>query len=124
MGDRGNIVVDGVYLYSHWGGNGLRKLLARSLERGKDRWGDPAYLTAIIFRDMIGDDLQGASGLGISTEQQDHEHPNLVVDTDARTVSVVDVEPKKVRKRHTFEDWIERYMDLRPSKAEDTENDK
>ncbi len=37
MGDRGNIVVDGVFLYAHWGGAELRKTLGKALKRGEDR---------------------------------------------------------------------------------------
>jgi hypothetical protein len=116
MGDRGNIVVDGIFLYSHWGGSGLRETLARALRRGKERWNDPAFLTRIILCDMIkdaGSDFDSLIGIGISTTRQDYEHPDLVVNTNEGTVSVVEVgedgKKGKARERKTFEDWIEKY---------------
>ena len=78
MGDRRNVVVEfengtSVALYTHWTGSDLPQTLAKALDRGRSRWDDPAYLTRIIFSEMIaaeaGDDvvavLMGETGFGI-----------------------------------------------------------
>ena len=121
MGDRGNIVVNGVYLYTHSYGTELRTILARALVRGKDRWTDDSYLTRIVFCEMLKASGKGSiddtTGFGISTQQQDWNNPNLVVDADAQTVSVVSVrdDGKKgtTSERKTFEDWIEKYLNAK-----------
>lgn len=78
MGDRGNIVVteeDGgkIYLYSHWTGSDLPGIVARALDRGRDRWGDEPYLTRILFSQMLmeGHGLEDTTGFGISTYEGD-----------------------------------------------------
>jgi len=95
MGDRGNIVVkqpggaSAVYLYSHWGGSNLPKTLQDALKRGESRWGDHPYLTRIIFCEMAKDNIEGTTGLGISTSLCDNEHHFLVVDTEAQEVALI-----------------------------------
>ena len=82
MGDRGQIFVKdvGVYLYTHWSGYELRQILKKSLERGKDRWDDPEYLSRIIFDDMINGD-KGETGYGIgNTLHTDLDNPLITVD--------------------------------------------
>jgi hypothetical protein len=102
MGDRANIVVEqtegSVYLYTHWGGSGIRATLAAALDRGRPRWTDPAYLTRIIFSEMIQGDVLGGTGYGIST---DHCEPgnDLWVDPYAQTVL-------DGRVSYTFEEFI------------------
>lgn len=113
MGDRGNINVrntpadNGVFLYSHWGGSDLPKVLQRALKRGESRWGDTPYLTRIIFCEMLKGlhysnaetVLDDTTGFGIDTEECDPEHPTIVVDTTSMTV--------KVRgQSYTFPDYI------------------
>jgi len=95
MGDRANIVVkqdDGtrIYLYTHWRGYELPGILQAALERGSDRWDDLQYLSRIIFQQMMGGDT-GTTGFGISAAPGDNEHPYLVVDCDAQTVTVESV---------------------------------
>ena len=73
MGDRGMIVVDNGYggnqigLYTHWFGSNLLNTLQKALQKGKDRWDDPAYLARIIFCEMIAEDStnDGLTGFGI-----------------------------------------------------------
>lgn len=89
MGDRGNIIIESerygtTYLYCHWFGSELREVLAEALERGRSRWDDPPYLTAIIFRQMVkaqGGDLDELTGLGISQKPTDGG-TDIVVDMD------------------------------------------
>ena len=90
MGDRGNIKVGNVYLYIHWGGSTLKGVLIRALKR-KQRWNDEAYLTRIIFCEMMAEEqesLDGETGFGISTKIQDNEHPILEVDCKTQTIKI------------------------------------
>jgi hypothetical protein len=95
VGDRANIVIhDGnnpeLWIYSHWQGANLPVLLANALNtpQAKSRIGDPAYLTRIIFCQIIKqvDDLDGETGWGISTSMQDNEHPLIHLDTQTGEV--------------------------------------
>lgn len=120
MGDRGNIVVDGVYLYSHWGGSGLKKVLSSALKRSTDRWSDGQYLCRIIFCEMMselgGDDvLEDKTGFGISAQMCDNGNPLLVVDTHAQTVT----EERSVPRTWSFEDFIEIDFDEEEEEGED-----
>ena len=93
MEDRANIIVQQedsgrIYLYTHWQGHRIKEILAAALNRGRDRWDDPAYLTRIIFSEMLRDmDPDGTTGFGISTT---HCEPgnDLWVNTQDETVSV------------------------------------
>lgn len=87
MGDRGNIKVGKVYLYTHWGGSEIKNILKTALIRGKERWNDESYLTRIIFCEMIKSDVMGTTGYGISTEVIDNEHDILEVDCDKQEVN-------------------------------------
>ena len=95
MGDRGTIVVkEGpgtIYLYTHWGGSELKTTLRRALGR-EARWDDPAYLTRIIFCEMVKGHEADETGFGISTQPQDGEYNTLVVNTDSQTVTEGDGE--------------------------------
>jgi hypothetical protein len=111
MGDRGNIVLhygthktrdgereyDPVYLYTHWHGSELPAILARALDRGRERWDDPSYLARIIFSEMVGSDEQdawpgiaapGTTGFGISPWAPDNEHPLLHVFLEQQLVEM------------------------------------
>jgi hypothetical protein len=78
MGDRANVYVHdgdkpGVYLYTHWTGSDLPSIVYLSLssKRGQARDNDIAYLTRIVFEDMLSESLGSETGFGISTEIQD-----------------------------------------------------
>ena len=96
IGNRGNIKVGGVYLYTHWGGSYIKEILRSALIRGKNRWTDEGYLTRIIFCEMIKDDVLGETGFGISTYELDNEHTILEVDCERQEVNGV-----------SFQDFIE-----------------
>ena len=67
MGDRANIrTSDGINFYTHWEGTELPEILARALERGKDRWDDYIYLNRIIFCEMVRRSIDDTTGFGIS----------------------------------------------------------
>lgn len=111
MGDRGNIVIHGVWLYTHWGGSEIKQDLQKALQRHL-RWGDPTYLARIIFDQMKGNDF-GEMGFGISTQACDNEYPILIVDCDKQEVREVELNwedekwsvGKEINK-WTFEEYV------------------
>ncbi len=100
MGDRGNIFVreqwqdeldKGVYLYSHWTGYKLPKIMQEALRRGQ-RLNYGAYLARIIF-DTMTDGRQGEeTGFGISTRLCDFEYHLIVVDVDKKVVEFINIQ--------------------------------
>ena len=92
MGDRGNIIIktageSDLYLYTHWRGSALPHILKAALGR-RQRWDDAAYLTRIIFCEMVKGSEQDETGFGISTYMCDGG-TDLSVDMDAQTVDGV-----------------------------------
>ena len=91
MGDRGNIyVVDkdpehGIYLYSHWEGGDLPRLLGEVLRTpdARGRWDDAPYLTRIVCTALFGS-VTGPLGFGVSTYLTDNEHPITILDLRGR----------------------------------------
>ena len=106
MGDRGNIYVqmsenngdDGVYLYTHWGGSCVKDIVYNALQR-RQRWDDPAYLTRILFCEMLRmgglnaeETMNGETGFGISTYVCDNSHDIMFVNPFKQTVNGVPFE--------------------------------
>jgi len=97
MGDRANVLVrqdnddPGVYLYTHWGGSELPKVLQNALAR-RVRWNDAAYLTRIIFDEMTKGYHDEETGFGISTFMPDGQNRVLIVNCDKETVLFGDYE--------------------------------
>lgn len=90
MGNRANILLkeEGggkIYLYTHWGGSGIKSVLGAALDRGRDRWGDEPYLSRIIFSEMVRGDIDGVTGYGLSTYIGDGDHNIVEVDMKAQT---------------------------------------
>jgi hypothetical protein len=108
MGDRANVYVVeesekpemGVYLYTHWSGTELPLTLQVALRRGESRWSDGAYLTRIIFSEMIKDEVMSETGYGISPYPQDGETRVLKVVVDKQEVSFSE-------KKWSFNEYIE-----------------
>lgn len=105
MGDRANVAIkqttkdeDGnptyVYLYTHWAGSRLPFVVQAALTRGQGRWGDDAYLTRIIFSEMIQGALLEDTGYGISTSIQDNSHEIIFIDDENQTISIGEKEWK------------------------------
>jgi hypothetical protein len=102
MGMRRNIALDygsqpdgtarKIYFYTHWGAEGLEDCLRAALIRGRDRWGDPAYLARIIFSEMIADEVLETTGYGIAPYECDPEFPTIEVDLERQTVNGVTFE--------------------------------
>lgn len=91
MGDRANIQVveeEGgtLYFYTHWQGEELPTTLATALARGRGRWGDEAYLSRIIFSEMVKDDIEGETGVGLSTYRGDFNYDDLIVEMKEQVV--------------------------------------
>lgn len=87
MGDRGNINVDGVYLYTHWRGSYLPKILQEALAK-RWRWTDGGYLCRIIFEQMLGRERDTETGFGIALGLLDNSHLILFVDSNKGTVTL------------------------------------
>lgn len=108
MGDRGNIKVGNVFLYTHWEGSELKKILRTAFKK-KWRWDDEPYLTRIIF-DVMTDGMHGEeTGFGISTGICDNDNPILEVDVKKQKVIEWADEnlTKKKKEWDTFETFIE-----------------
>lgn len=105
MGDRGNIKVGKVYLYTHWGGSEIKAILQRALKR-RQRWNDEPYLTRIIFCEMLEGDLDGETGFGISTEIGDNENNIFEVDCKNQKVKEYKGDTDKIIKEWTFEEFL------------------
>lgn len=104
MGDRANVVIyegpkNVVFLYTHWTGSTLPKVLKAALQRGRERWSDAPYLARIVFCEMVRGEELTTTGYGIATTPCDNEYPLLVVDV-ARGV-VVEY-PEAVYNAHKF----------------------
>jgi hypothetical protein len=92
MGDRANIAIQQhdesfVYLYGHWSGSEMPLVLQRALQKHW-RWDDPAYLTRVIFCELVKGDEGGGTGFGISTGICDNEYPILAVYPENQTVAL------------------------------------
>lgn len=109
MGDRGNIHFverngGELYFYTHWTGSELPKILARALDRGRDRWSDEQYLARIIFSEMVKDEIEDNTGYGISTYRGDYNYSDLTV--NCADLSVRDRENNVLM----FDEFIEDYL--------------
>ena len=86
MGDRANVKIAGVHLYTHWGGGNLPFKVQDALKK-KWRWDDDAYLARIIFCEMVKGDEEGETGFGISKDLCDNQYPIIDIDCENQTVS-------------------------------------
>ena len=100
MGDRANVKIGNVYLYTHWGGSDLVDKVRQALAK-KWRWDDEPYLTRIIFCTMVGrDEFDEETGFGISTEICDGEDRIIEIDVDNQTVQIGN------RKKMSFGEFV------------------
>jgi hypothetical protein len=112
MGDRANVAVvqpegEGlVYLYTHWAGTELPFTVQNALKR-KQRWNDGAYLTRIIFSEMVKGQESAETGYGISTRMCDNEHQIVVVNPIEQTIGFAEEgEEPKCRVTWDFDKYI------------------
>ena len=68
MGDRGQVNISGVYLYTHWGAYDLINDVYKALIH-KKRWNDHEYLARIIFDEMKSGENNPFTGYGIGTSK-------------------------------------------------------
>lgn len=109
MGDRANVYIHeenraGVYLYTHWNGTELPRLVQDALntDRAISRKDDIAYLTRILIEEIIGDDRGSETGWGVSADVGDGE--DRIVDITVRFGS--DPEVKLIGYEDEYEeDW-------------------
>lgn len=97
MGDRANIIIkqhngeaeSELWLYTHWSGADLPEILQTAMRR-KIRWSDEAYLARVILCEMIrvSGELDGETGIGITTYETDSSYPFLVVDAKKQEISI------------------------------------
>ena len=105
MGDRANVRVvqeaDGrsVFLYTHWGGTELAAIVQTALKR-RQRWDDCAYLTRIIFSEML-IDAAGDAAKTHATLKDETGFGITVYPIDERIVTV-DVPAQRI----TFDDGV------------------
>lgn len=119
MGDRANVkMVSGyegdtpVFLYTHWCGAGLLKVVHRVLLRRR-RWDDCGYLTRMMFCAMVGvcegsDDsgFGGELGFGISARILDNEHHIIVLETTDGSIWLEDEEGVEKTPHVSFDDFL------------------
>lgn len=136
MGDRANVFIKdptkadpeaGVYLYTHWDGDGLAEVVQRALAR-KQRWNDGAYLARIVFCTMLkgeakGDDVLGdETGFGIATGPPDNEHPIIEIDPKRNRIAFRPTDDDDDKQAHDAKmrlggGWtFEEYVKLTPAK--------
>jgi hypothetical protein len=82
MGDRIQIFFpqNGVYLYSHWGGESELYAVQKALKK-QWRWQDPTYLARIVFCEMVKGEAMEETGYGIGTKQHADVYRLIVIDT-------------------------------------------
>lgn len=104
MGDRANVVIregkEEVWLYTHWAGSILPAIVRKALGRN-ERWDDAAYLTRIVFQEMIGND-RGATGYGIWTGPCDNEHDILVLNVPKSQVEIYALSDDRARGKPVY----------------------
>ena len=93
-----------VVLYTHWGAKRMLNDLITTLKR-KERWNDTAYLSRMIFCEMMGMNTRGTTGYGILTDNVGDAEEEIVVDIDRQEVI-----RKRIghdNQRFTFEELID-----------------
>jgi hypothetical protein len=115
MGDRAQVKVvtnyGDVYLYTHWYGHKLKKTVAKALDRGRDRWNDPEYLTRIIFSEMIKGHEKENTGFGIGVKQHSDIRKLVTVIPKMKTVTVKYMYESKLPETRSFEEFIEEFIE-------------
>ena len=99
MGERGQIKIGNIFLYTHWEGYAIKKMLQNALAK-KWRWDDEEYLRRIIFCEMVKNDIEQETGYGIGDAlHTDLNYPLLEVDVKNQEI----IEDKK---KWSFEKFI------------------
>ena len=99
-----------VVLYTHWGANDMLSDLKLVLKR-KKRWSDAAYLSRMIFCQMVKGEERGETGFGIMTCNIGDAEEEIVVDCDRQEVIVKGSDNNK---SYTFSELAEQYAEANP----------
>ncbi len=86
MGDRGNVCVNGVYLYTHNAGKDIPNRVCTALKH-RVRWDDAPYLARIIFEALVDEEHGSETGFGISDGIGDSNNPLVTVNCARQQVS-------------------------------------
>jgi len=74
-----------VVLYTHWGAKRMLFDLITTLGK-EQRWNDAAYLSRMIFCQMVRNNLHSTTGFGILTDNVGDAEEEIVVDIDRQEV--------------------------------------
>ena len=68
MGDRGLIYIEDTkkYIYTHWLGSNLTKMISKTLKENKRLWHNPKELTEVLYADLINANGNTRVGLNLS----------------------------------------------------------
>ena len=95
-----------VVLFKYCDGDMLINDVIEAMKRGKSRWNDPAYLSRIIFCQMLCGDLEpltGTTGYGILTDNISDAKVEIVIDCCRQEVIVKEI--KRDNERYTFKEF-------------------
>ena len=119
MSARAQVLVEdsGIYLYDHHGAesdNATVSAVHSAISR-RERWEDPEYLAAIIFREMIKGDMDGNASFGIGTGLNKDTQLLVTVNCDSKTITTTQdsADDEEVLGRHEVR------QDIRPCSFED-----
>lgn len=98
MSTRGQVFIDGVYLYQHHDSYDIAKTVVAAVtsNAGKSRANDPEYLARIIFCEMVKNDVAGETGFGIGTSQHGDIEYLVTVNCDDQTITEMNVYGEKI----------------------------
>jgi len=82
-----------IYIYSQWGGEAQKEILAHALQKAESRWSDFDYATRICISQIVNDGWNDTLGHGISV--------NHFCSPDYDTIQVVEWHSGKVSIRET-----------------------
>jgi hypothetical protein len=118
MGSRAQVHIKdtGVYLYTHWGADHIENDVTRAIGRGQ-RWGDPEYLTRIIFDEMKGSNIKSETGYGIGTSQHGDIEKLIGVSCKEQTIYVMEMYGNYEIRSYKFIDCLNGNSDDAPKPA-------
>lgn len=100
-----------VFLYSHWGGSGVRRQLVNAIRTAEPRWNDAPYATRIAISQIVGEQWNQELGFGISAGYGSYGYPDYslipIICWEDRIVEIVDAnDATKVSYTQRFEEVL------------------